>query len=140
MRGYTEHLNSYMQGQFNKPGVKTLKELDEEIFQLVLNDPDLLREMKKYDINEDKLRKMHSFLVNVWAGQFRGGAYVASASIATLPTLAYLGRKLSQNSDLLMENDKYSITKEPKAKDSWQEIAYNLIKYYDSGSMGQIIE
>lgn len=94
---------------------------EEELYDLIENDPDLKAIMRQYGATRQTLRDIYRKLLDVGLGQWVGSTHLASAALATNPTLRFILHETQAN---------------PSRID--RGIGARLLKYYMDGSLGPV--
>ncbi len=91
---------------------------EEELYDLCESDPELSMILQKHGANRDTINKVYTQLIEVGAGQYARGHFVAASSLAFGFTLDYvLNHKDDKDFDI---------------------IAYNLIQYFEVNRKGPV--
>lgn len=98
---------------------------EEQLFELVSNDPDLSEIRARYGATTQLMPKIYRHLKGNGAGQWVNGAYVPAAAIATKPSLEYLLHNLT-------ENRARQKAGEPSLDDHnfWLRMSYDMVEYF----------
>ena len=97
-------------------------EAEEQLYNLVVSEPDLNIILRKYNASEDTLRKIYHQLIMAGAGQWAGEHWVAAAAIANQETLGYVLERFKTK----------ELTSSGRDKEI-DAVAFNLILYFGEG-------
>lgn len=98
---------------------------EDELFDLITNDPDLSAIMLRHGATETDVRHAYSHLVRNGAGQWVRGAYVAAAAVATNPSLDHILNEVSQNGRKEAEGEQVL-----SWNDFWLQTAGQMIQFF----------
>jgi hypothetical protein len=101
----------------------TSKKAEEELYDLVENDPSLKEIMRRYGAHRAALRKIYQGLSGL-VGGWEKGHWVPASAIAFGMPLAYCLEKTSNGAETSYE--------------IWTEVAYRVNEYFARGEVGRI--
>jgi hypothetical protein len=105
--------------------MEAYSEAKDQLMCLIVEDTQLSTIMAEYHADKDTLERIYGGLLNTGGGQMVAGGYLPVAALATNPTLRFLLRRAPKEG---AEN----------AAEEWARIVIMLIRYYESGSTGQV--
>lgn len=126
LRDIYDRIEGERGGGTTKEATGKLREAREDLFDLVLNNSDLSKMRRSYDVDEDELRELYHVLEEAGAAHFTyDGHYVAGSSIAFGYPLDFVLR----NKDTLLE--------QPESRRT-QMIARRIVRYFENAEQGRI--
>jgi hypothetical protein len=101
----------------------------DELIKICKSDESVELVMLNFGASEETLKDIYSNLLNIGAGQYAGGHYVAASSLAYPLTLKFLLSHYKEGSFEIRDYDEIN---------SAMFIAYRLIEYFERGETGEV--